>query len=1007
MNDDLQLLVYPGKTGVFSDSTSTIQPEILNGNPGFTLPLGTGQKFASDTPLEDSIYTNAPTLGVWTPYGQSAFNGRPEIEIPEINAQNQLVFNCPANGSSTANEGYSGIYTLLNITPGMDYQLEYDVIQGGCQFQGPNGFLWMGDPPGGPPSSWADANTSPNTMFQDGLSLATANNGIWSGGAYIPYQEVHYLAENVGVPGNQFAVFVMQFGDGMWGKDVAGGCGGFGTIFEPIIIDNVRILTGNMTTNTTTTTETFETKPQMCDLYPDEVVPCTFHVDDFTKAGEKRTNYSQSFKLPNTKRNAKIFESIFDLNVNSNFNPHTYTKAVLRQGSNNIFDGYLKLNSVTMKDGEVMYDVNLFSDVTSIKDQLSDITLDDLDFSELDHDYTVTNVTASETGALVLHNPLAAGSFAGSSGATTTDVLRYPLCNWNHNVPNTGIIYNPIELEELYRPWMSIRYLIDRIFDVTAYTYTSNFITSGSDINNLYMDMNWGGGIEGGVGAYSTSFDAQCYQNSGSGCNRFNVPAHATNYTRLPLNIAVPSVGWWDTSTSEFTAQDDGTVVECSYYFRIYYEKANVTGDFRVRHNSSVATQTDPFDTDTWSSGFNNNEYSYHDVQGSFIITLDAGEKLWFEYKSTNDYQVFAPYCNYNDPGPSVCDCPTSVGTCWHPCPGENWAGYTGFHTPDWMPAAPVPLSYYYVPTSYASFQVTGGAGGVGEFMMMNRGSMTLWEILEGVIRKFNLVIEANVNDTNNLIIEPYTDWASTGIMHDWTDRLDETEIKHSPAKLNKSILFHDKLDEDIPNKIYHEGFREIYGQFLFTYPANDNGQDQDVVTTPFAPTLIEAYTGWHANDHFPSIYGYNDDGTTSDIDNEPRLLYNNGVKTLSGGYNILVPAQNGVAAAMKTTYLQFSHYSAYPPATGDMNYNWGSAYTTTGVTQPNLNLVTKYYMSYLLDLYDKSTKIVNLKLKLSQSDIWYFKFQDTILLKSKEYRVNKIDFIPNGLSKVELISIR
>ena len=45
-----------------------------------------------------------------------------------------------------------------------------------------------------------------------------------------------------------------------------------------------------------------------------------------------------------------------------------------------------------------------------------------------------------------------------------------------------------------------------------------------------------------------------------------------------------------------------------------------------------------------------------------------------------------------------------------------------------------------------------------------------------------------------------------------------------------------------------------------------------------------------------PSIYSYNaDDGTSEGFENSPRIMYNNGVKTLTS-CTYYVPAQNGVA---------------------------------------------------------------------------------------------------------------
>ena len=48
----------------------------------------------------------------------------------------------------------------------------------------------------------------------------------------------------------------------------------------------------------------------------------------------------------------------------------------------------------------------------------------------------------------------------------------------------------------------------------------------------------------------------------------------------------------------------------------------------------------------------------------------------------------------------------------------------------------------------------------------------------------------------------------------------------------------------------------------------------------------------------------------------------------------------------------------------------------------------------------------MTLKVNLSPADIENFKFYDTVIIKSREYRVNKIEYKPNTLAKVEFILI-
>ena len=50
---------------------------------------------------------------------------------------------------------------------------------------------------------------------------------------------------------------------------------------------------------------------------------------------------------------------------------------------------------ISDKEGEISYNVNLYSEVIALADVLGERTFSDLDFSELEHDYNKTNIQNS------------------------------------------------------------------------------------------------------------------------------------------------------------------------------------------------------------------------------------------------------------------------------------------------------------------------------------------------------------------------------------------------------------------------------------------------------------------------------------------------------------------------------------------------------------------------------------------------------------------------------------
>ena len=133
------------------------------------------------------------------------------------------------------------------------------------------------------------------------------------------------------------------------------------------------------------------------DLYEESNIPLSLSVDNFKNVAEKSQSYSKAFKLPSTKRNNKIFSSLYEVtrSVKSDvyaFNPYKKTKAILKEDGYTIFDGYLRLIDISEKDKEVSYNVNLYGDTITLADTLKDKKFKDIDFTELAHDYNKTNI---------------------------------------------------------------------------------------------------------------------------------------------------------------------------------------------------------------------------------------------------------------------------------------------------------------------------------------------------------------------------------------------------------------------------------------------------------------------------------------------------------------------------------------------------------------------------------------------------------------------------------------
>lgn len=707
------------------------------------------------------------------------------------------------------------------------------------------------------------------------------------------------------------------------------------------------------------------------DLYDDEDIPLSLSVDDFKNVAEQVQSYSKAFNLPATKRNNKIFDQIFEITRSYDgviFNPYRRTQCVLKQDGFILFEGYLRMLDVTDKEGEISYNVNLYSEVLALADILQDRTFRDLDFTELEHDYNKNNIKRSwnDSGNSIAYtNP----STSGFRDAYTT--LRYPFVNWNNQMPisdgTNGIAGFPqlITLGQAFRPFINIKYIIDRIFEATDFTYESSFFNE-LDFNKLYMDFNWGGDVEPNINRG---------QGTGENDNITGITAGLTN-TKLPFDIesfSNASELGFDITTSRFTASFDNQVYTINATFKFSYTgySSGQIGQcgWEKFDSSGIATGSFFMSNQLFAS---NTGASFGNISTSFYQTviLNTGESLRPSFKKF-------------DAGVTL----TQLTT-------QQLAAFS----------------------ANSATVTTGTTSTTSETLLENlRGETEQWEFLKGIITMFNLVSLPDQDNPNNIKIEPYQDVFITPALTtpplNWTEKIDVSQMKLTPlTELNRKTIFKfvDDDDDTAFNQYKNQVGGHLYGsqKYNATNEFNILDGEDEIVAEPFAATIVKPLSSQFPAFITPAIYAMNDDGTSEGFDNSPRIMYNNGIK--STGVSYFIPAQNGVVgSAAETNFLQFSHLSAIPSSSSAFDFHFGVCQLIQGVGSPTANnLFNLYWLPYYSELYNPNTRTMTIKVNLSPADINTFKFNDTVFIKNRVFRVNKIDYKPNDLATVEFILI-
>jgi hypothetical protein len=712
------------------------------------------------------------------------------------------------------------------------------------------------------------------------------------------------------------------------------------------------------------------------DLYEDENIPLTLSVDDFKNVAEKVQSYSKAFNLPATKRNNQIFENLFELTRSAQnfltFNPYAKTKSVLKQDGFTLFEGYLRVIDIQDKEGEISYNVNLYSEVISFADTLKDKTFSQLDFTELEHAYNKTQIKYSwnDLGTGITYTN---SSTSGFRNAFST--VKYPFVDWSHSYTfdSAGFPVLP-NLESSFRPFINIKYLIDRIFQDTEFTYESAFFNT-TDFKKLYMDFNWGGDNipssinDTYVARWKFNVSPSIPSNIGnSSFKEFHLIPETTSPQQAPSELP-PN---YNTTTNILTATTNNEIYDISYNFLLGKTSATSENiECQWLHNST------PINQQTVFFPAPNTVRSY---TGTLQIALQIGDTLSAQFKGDTDIrqnETFASTCVFLQSSATI---------------------------------------------STTTLQVL-------------RGEVGQWEFLKGIMTMFNLISSPDKSNPNNIIIEPYKDMflpSITGTNNffddnsaklDWTNKIDTTEIKLEVlADLNKQTVFKFvEDDDDYAFNLYKNSVQgHLYGSQIFDASTTTGNLqsvlegEEEIIAEPFAATVPKPLMSQFSDLIVPSVYSYNaDDGTSEGFENSPRIMYNNGIKALTS-CDYYIPAQNGLFSEQQSNFLQFSHLTdiptvvSIPPVSTDtVDFHFGicQLIQPIGDATPN-NLFNTYWLPYFNELYNPDTRTMTLKVNLTPGDLNSFNFYDTVFIKNRLFRVNKIDYKPNELATVEFILI-
>jgi hypothetical protein len=205
---------------------------------------------------------------------------------------------------------------------------------------------------------------------------------------------------------------------------------------------------------------------QRLDLSKDLSTEFTYNIDDIKDFASRNTNFSKTIILPGNAVNNKLFGHVFEFgssnlyddnqpNIGYNFNASKAAACIVFIDKVQIFKGIIRLLEIVIDNGTIEYECAVFGELGGFINALGNNKLEQLDFSEYDHDWTLANIQASWD------------SIDGSG-------YYYPLIDYG-KVSST----NKHDWDvRAYRPALYVKEYMDKIITNSGYTYECSFFNS-------------------------------------------------------------------------------------------------------------------------------------------------------------------------------------------------------------------------------------------------------------------------------------------------------------------------------------------------------------------------------------------------------------------------------------------------------------------------------------------------------------------------------------------------
>ena len=251
---------------------------------------------------------------------------------------------------------------------------------------------------------------------------------------------------------------------------------------------------------------------------------------------------------------------------------------------------------------------------------------------------------------------------------------------------------------------------------------------------------------------------------------------------------------------------------------------------------------------------------------------------------------------------------------------------------------------------------------------------MKIIDFINSIVNVLNLTIVSGGGRTFR--IEPLDTYYNNGVDWDITPYTSPESILVDRPKLYNNINFKWQPSQSFMNREFYDLFRKEYGDLSanFGYDGGDY-----TIQLPFESMLHSKFT----NTELQVGYCLGTEPEYKNYVPKPTLLYMYDYEDT----NVSFYFDNGSTVDEITGYLPFGQDMTF--AQEDYTLNWGSEFSSLTLDVINNTLYRTYYESYLLNLYNLKTRILNVKCNLPIDELVNIQLNDSLIIRDKKYLIN------------------